>query len=71
MSELLKRLNPKRIKHLDDVDDLFKKYGLYSFATPFEWKNEETKQNFWREFTLRGHTHLESMRCNCCRIIEV
>lgn len=70
MSKLLERLNPKRIKHLDDIDELFRKYGIYSFATPFEWENETVKQNFWQEFTFRGHTHLESMQCICCQKIR-
>jgi hypothetical protein len=64
--KLKKCLNVKRLKHLDDVSELKEKYMIQLTMLQYGFKNNYSELRFWEEFKSRGHTNLESMRCECC-----
>jgi hypothetical protein len=59
-------LHKIRNQHIDDFIAVMRKCGLFSYATPMEFRDAQHQQKFWAEFNALGHDHQESMRCKCC-----
>lgn len=57
----------KKRKHIDDLDLMYRRHGLYDTKFPFEFKNENHKRIFYRDFNRLGHTHVYSKQCICCK----